>query len=468
MYREKIEELKQWKENKNKKILLIKGAKYVGKTYIVKKFAIQNYKITIYIKCTKEKDKIKYQILNELETTNLETEENLETEKNLKTEKISETENIQTFIKNKKQEFENKTLVIIDNLEKNIELIEQIKKINYKEENIDIIIITSAWGKALKENYTLESKNIESMTIKPLTYNEFLKAIGEEELAKKLKKLSLNNIEEIQELKTKYVNNLKKYIYIGGMPEVVKDFSQNKDYKKVRNLQKEIINNYIKNIEETAPQLITGEIKSVLKNIPKELKKEDKRFVCKEIDKWAKEWQFNSAINWLKDTGIIYKVEKITKPEIPLIVYSETTHYKLFFLDIGLLSSMINLELAVVLEQNEIFNMNNMQFANQFIFQELTNQITTPIYYWQQEKYFHSIDFVMQNQGEIYSYKIDTIDKEDDKDLWIYHYKYEKYDCFRIKVSEFSDRGWYIDTPLYMIENIRKIHKKTQTNKSKK
>ena len=429
----------------------------MGKTYLIKKFAIQDYPKSLYIKCTQEKDSIEYEFLN-IENSKKDNTENDEKslKQQLKKAKLTKKENIIDFIKKIVNESENKILVIIDDIQENTEFIEQLKNINCQEENIDLIIITSSWGITLKET-SLESKNIESITLKPLNYTEFLNAIGEEELANRLKKIKIQEIketkeiEEIQELKSKYINNLKKYIYIGGMPEVVLNFCKNKNYLEVRSIQEKIINEYKKQLEKKAPSLILGEIKSTLKNIPIQLKKEDKRFVCKEIEKFAQDWQYESAINWLIDTGIIYKVPKITKPEIPIAVYQESTHYRLFLLDIGILSAMIKLDLKIILESNEIFNINNMQLSNQFIYQELTNKITTTIYYWQEEKYLYNIDFIIQNQGKIYSFKMDTINKENDKDLWIYHYKYKLYNCFRITISQFEEKGWNIISPLYLI-----------------
>ena len=455
MYREKIEALKEWKNKDNKKVLLIKGAKFVGKTYLTKNFALQNYERTVYIRCKSQIGDFEYQILNSAQNEEFEV---LETENLVKNLNLSKEDNIIRIAKkigevDKEKE---KVLVIIDNLEENMELIKQINTVNCKLENIDLIVITSNWG-ITTNGISLENKNIESIIIRPLNYIEFLFAIGEEELAKNLKNIKIQEIQEseeikkVQELKAKYINNLKKYMYIGGMPEVVANFSENKNYQIVRQLQVKIVENIKKYIEKKAPSLILGEIKSILKNIPIQLKKKDKRFVCKEIDRSAQDWQYDLAVNFLKDLGLIHKVTRITTPEEPLAVYQNNMHYRLFFIDVGLLSAMENSDLKVILEENQIFNMENSVLTTQFICQEFLSKIFANLYYWQEEKYFYNIDFVIQYQGKIYSFQIDTINKENNKDLWIYHFKFKQYNCYRITISQFEEKGWNIDTPIYLI-----------------
>ena len=446
MYREKIEALKEWKNKDNKKVLLIKGAKFVGKTYLTKNFALQNYERTVYIRCKSQIGDFEYQILNSAQNEEFEA---LETKNLVKNLNLSEEDNIIKIAKKIGEVDKEKVLVIIDNLEENMELIKQINTVNCKLENIDLIVITSNWG-ITTNGISLENKNIESIIIRPLNYIEFLFAIGEEELAKNLKNIKIQEIQEseeikkVQELKAKYINNLKKYMYIGGMPEVVANFSENKNYQIVRQLQVKIVENIKKYIEKKAPSLILGEIKSILKNIPIQLKKKDKRFVCKEIDRSAQDWQYDLAVNFLKDLGLIHKVTRITTPEEPLAVYQNNMHYRLFFIDVGLLSAMENSDLKVILEENQIFNMENSVLTTQFICQEFLSKIFANLYYWQEEKYFYNIDFVIQYQGKIYSFQIDTINKENNKDLWIYHFN-------RITISQFEEKGWNIDTPIYLI-----------------
>ena len=319
MYREKIKELYKWKEQKFRTPLLIKGAKRVGKTYLVNSFAKEAYKNLIYIFYT---------------NNHIEIIKNFEIQIN-----ISDINSIEQFFKVQEKD----TLVFIDDIEnfKQDNIFDFIKQ----EKEFDIIITSSS----LTEN-DLGFK-VKVMKLNPLTFSEFLTAIGENELAKNLFN---DDIESVQEYSSKYINNIKKYMYIGGMPEAVEVFAKSKDYRMVRQKQKEIVEIYMNDINNEN-KMIANSLKDVWNVMIEQLKKENKEFDCREIKKGAQLPEYEPIVNILKNRNYIYKIDRVLRPGIPITAFRDISNFEIFPLDIGILSYLLNIDLTIILKENEIF-----------------------------------------------------------------------------------------------------------------
>ena len=428
MYREKITELYKWKNQKSKIPILIKGAKKVGKTWLACTFAKEKYKNIIYILF--DQNKITYK----------KNEENEET--------IINIEQLKEKISKEKEE----TVIILDNAE-NIKPKKQLEELLKINKQVDIIIISSS----LNEN-EIESK-IKIIKLYPLNFVEFLYGIKEEELAKKLdriEKVEKEEIEQLEELGKKYINNIKKYIYIGGMPEVVKDFAETKNYAKVKENQKKIIQVYQKDMEKEG-KIIGGNLEAVYTSTIEQITKENKEFDCRTIKKGAKLPEYEPIIKILQERGYVYKINKILKPTFPMSAYQDITNCELFLTDIGLLSCLMNLNLDIILQGNKIFEIENRALEKQFIIQELVNKIETQIYYWKETNMKYQMDFIFQYQAKIYPVKINVEENKLDSSLRWFHQKYQNYSEINITLNTYKWQGWYTNVPIYLVGNIKKI-----------
>ena len=421
MYREKIKELYKWKEQKFRTPLLIKGAKRVGKTYLVNSFAKEAYKNLIYIFYT---------------NNHIEIIKNFEIQIN-----ISDINSIEQFFKVQEKD----TLVFIDDIEnfKQENFLDFIKQ----EKEFDIIITSSS----LTEN-DLGFK-VKVMKLNPFTFSEFLTAIGENELAKNLFN---DDIEIVQEYSSKYINNIKKYMYIGGMPEAVEVFAKSKDYRMVRQKQKEIVEIYMNDINNEN-KMIAKSLKDVWNVMIEQLKKENKEFDCREIKKGAQLPEYEPIVNILKNRNYIYRIDRVVKPGIPITAFRDISNFEIFPLDIGILSYLLNIDLTIILKENEIFRIYNRALEKQFVIQELMNEIDSQIYYWKETNMIYEIDFLIQYQAKIYPIKLNLDDNKLDGSLRWFHQKYQNYSEINLTFDRYKWQGWYTDVPIYLIENIKSM-----------
>lgn len=428
MYREKITELYKWKNQKTKMPILIKGPKRVGKTWLAKTFAKEQYKNSIYILI--EQDTIKYKKINENE------------------ENEGIFKNIEELIKQISTEKE-ETLIIIDNVEK-IKSKKQLEQILTTNNQTDKIIISSS----INENEI--NTKIKILKLYPLNFLEFLYGIKEEELAKKLEQTQKEEMSKLEEISSKYINNIKKYIYIGGMPEVVQDFSETKDYAKVKENQRKIIKIYQEDMEKDG-EIIGGNLEAVYTSTIEQITKENKEFDCRTIKKGAKLPEYEPIIKILQERGYVYKINKILKPTFPMSAYQDITNCELFLTDIGLLSCLMNLNLNIMLQGNKIFEIGNRALEKQFIIQELVNKIETQIYYWKETNMKYQMDFIFQYQAKIYPVKINIEENKLDSSLRWFHQKYQNYSEINITLNTYKWQGWYTNVPIYLVGNIKKI-----------
>ena len=428
MYREKITELYKRKKQKTKMPILIKGPKRVGKTWLAKTFAKEQYKNSIYILI--EQDTIKYKKINENE------------------ENEGIFKNIEELIKQISTEKE-ETLIIIDNVEK-IKSKKQLEQILTTNNQTDKIIISSS----INENEI--NTKIKILKLYPLNFLEFLYGIKEEELAKKLEQTQKEEMSKLEEISSKYINNIKKYIYIGGMPEVVQDFSETKDYAKVKENQRKIIKIYQEDMEKDG-EIIGENLEAVYTSTIEQITKENKEFDCRTIKKGAKLPEYEPIIKILQERGYVYKINKILKPRFPMSAYQDITNCELFLTDIGLLSCLMNLNLDIILQGNKIFEIENRALEKQFIIQELVNKIETQIYYWKETNMKYQMDFIFQYQAKIYPVKINVEENKLDSSLRWFHQKYQNYSEINITLNTYKWQGWYTNIPIYLVGNIKKI-----------
>ena len=319
MYREKIEELKAWKKSPNRKPLIIRGARQVGKTWLMKEFGNKYYEKCAYI--------------NFDDNTRMEKlfEGDFDLGRILQGLKIESGVNIEP---------EN-TLIILDEVQENPKALKALKYFCENAREYHIVSAGSLLGVAIHEGTSFPVGKVDFIDLKPLSFFEFIEAMGEEELLKLLKN---NDLDMINVFSTKVKEYLKLYYYVGGMPEAINSYIEYKDLSEVRNIQKRLLEAYEQDFSKHAPSNIVPRIRQLWNNIPTQLAKENKKFIYGLIKKGARAREYEIALSWLIDCGLVYQVNRVNNSKIPLSAYQDFSAFKLYLLDVGLLSAMAGVD----------------------------------------------------------------------------------------------------------------------------
>lgn len=429
MYRKIVSKLEDWKKSKTRKPLILLGARQVGKTWIMKEFGKTCYDSVAYVNCDEEP----------LAKNIFEADYSIS--------RIVLTVQAITGIKVEA----GKTLLIFDEIQEAPRGLHCLKYFCENAPEYHIIAAGSLLGVTLghKESYPVGKVNM--LRMHPMDFEEFLLAMGEEKL---LEPLQSHNWELLKILKPKYVDMLRQYYFVGGMPEVVRAYSDNKDLKEVRDIQSEILESYRKDISKHASKTETVRINQVFDSIPSQLAKENKKFIYGVIKQGARAAQYELAIQWLIDAGIIHKVPRVSILKMPLKAYEDVSGFKLFLLDCGLWGSMSNTSASQVLASDSAFTEYKGAFTEQFVHQQLTaNGINT--FYWSNDKTTAEIDFAIQNEERVIPIEVKAEENVRAKSMteYIKNNPELKLKGLRISMKDYIDQGWMENVPLYAINS---------------
>jgi len=271
-------------------------------------------------------------------------------------------------------------------------------------------------------------------------------AINEPLLLELLRK---NDWTLITEFKSKYIDLLKQYYYVGGMPEAVLTFINQKDFKKVREKQLNILAAYEQDFSKHAPNEIVPRIRLVWQSLPSQLAKENRKFIYGNLKKGARAREFELAIEWLTNAGIVHKVNRCNKPGFPLIAYAVLSDFKLFLLDVGLLAAMGNLDIHTLISEQSLFEEFKGTLTEQYVLQQLKSIDQLPIYYWSAENATAEIDFLVQFQHRIIPIEVKAAENLKAKSLKTYHQKVNTDISIRTSLSDYRKEDWLVNLPLY-------------------
>ena len=288
----------------------------------------------------------------------------------------------------------------------------------------------------------------------PLSFNEFLLALGENELVNALKNI---DIDLLNPFRNKIIEYLKQYYFVGGMPAPVNTFVETKDMKKVREEQNKILMSYEQDFSKHAPTNVVPRIRQLWNNIPTQLAKENKKFIYGLIREGARAREYEIALSWLIDCGLIYQVNRIKKPDIPLIAYQDFAAFKLYILDVGLLNAMANISVQTLLDGNKIFEEFKGSLTEQYVLQELKTNIKVPIFYWSSEKGNGEIDFIIQYENNVIPIEVKAEENLMAKSLKSFANKYGTNINIRISMSNYRKENLLVNIPLYLIGNLKNI-----------
>lgn len=371
-----LQQLIEWKNSKDRKPLILNGARQVGKTWLLREFAKREYKQEAYIVCRKN------ELARQIFSQDFDVDRILRGLRALTSVDITPHD----------------TLIILDEVQDIPEAIEALKYFYESAPEYHIAVAGSLLGISLHENVSFPVGKVNVIDVFPMNFGEFLLAKGEKECYNLLQN---RDFAVLNPLHDKYIDLLRQYYYVGGMPEVVKKYVETEELKEVRRIQKEILLGYERDFSKHAPKDQVPRIRMVWKSIPSQLFKENKKFIYGALKKGARANEFEIAIQWLTDSGLLYKVPRCTKPALPLEIYEDLTSFKLYMLDLGLMGAMVNTDPAQVLIKNDIFQEYSGGLTEQFVLQQMKSQHISPIYYHKTDDSRLEIDFLIQRDAKL-------------------------------------------------------------------
>ena len=434
MQRTAIKKLKEWKDEKNHKPLIIEGARQVGKTWLMKEFGKLYYEQVVYLHFD-----------NNPELAAV-------FENDYKIPRLIESFEILSGIKINPDN----TLIIFDEVQECPRALTSLKYFNENAPEYDIVAAGSLLGLMHHEGTGFPVGKVSFLNLYPMDFFEFARALGEERFIELIEK---KDFQMIKIFNNEFEKLVKMYCYIGGMPEVVQDFINNHDYKRVREIQKTILASYENDFSKHVPTNTVEKIRMLWQTIPSQLAKENKKFIYSAIKTGARAKEYELALLWLKDVGLVYQVNRIKKPDLPLIAYQDFEAFKLFVVDVGLLSALTNLDVKTILEKTQIFEEFKGAIAEQYVYQQLKSaNDDMPIYYWSNDSSRSEIDFVIQLDGYVIPVEVKAEKNLKAKSLknFIQEYKSEKSVRTSLADYKLNDNNLY-DIPLYAIGNIEAI-----------
>ena len=429
MQRYALKHLINWKNKKNHKPLVIQGARQVGKTWLMQEFGEKYYEQVAYINFDVD---VKSREIFDIDYDT----ERLIMDIGLATKTKINAEN---------------TLIIFDEIQECPRALTSLKYFRENAPQYDIIVAGSLLGVACHEGTGFPVGKVSFMNLFPLSFEEFLLAMGEERFVELLNK---KDFKTIKLFNNKYEKLLKQYCYVGGMPEVVNDFIENKDFESVRDLQKEILTAYEEDFTKHIPSNTVAKIRLLWKSIPAQLSKENKKFIYGAAKEGARARDFEAALSWLINSGLIYRVNKITKPDLPITAYEDFNSFKLFVLDVGLLGAMTNLQAETIIDGNRIFEEFKGAIAEQYVLQQFKTIKDLPVFYWSNETSRAEIDFVIQIKSDVVPVEVKAERNLQAKSLKVYMEKFKPNYVIRTSMADYKKTDNLIDLPLYGIENI--------------
>jgi len=437
MKRNAFKQMLEWKNGSRRKPLIIRGARQVGKTWLMKEFGKENFKNTVYINFDSNPE------MRELFSGSLDVDHLITGLQILSGEKIVPRD----------------TLLIFDEVQEEPRALSSLKYFCEEAPEYAVAAAGSLLGVALHQGTSFPVGKVEFLDLYPLSFTEFLEAAGGAELAELLKS---GEWELIKGLRMKYIEHLRYYYYTGGMPEAVQTFLREKDLDEVRKVQQNILSAYEQDFSRHAPPETVARIRMVWQSIPSQLARENRRFVYGALRKGARAKDFELAIQWLRDCGLIEQVIRLSEPALPLPAYAEEG-FKIFLSDVGLLGAMSGLDARTVLNGNRLFTEFKGALTEQYIAQQLRSELKLKPFYWSSERSSAEVDFVFQFGMNIYPLEVKAEENLKAKRLKVYSEKFGPPIAIRTSMSDFRKETNLVNLPLYAISRLLEVLQKVST-----
>ena len=426
MKRDQLEKLNSWKDSKFRKPLIVRGARQTGKTWLLKEFGRIAFKNLVYV--------------NFEETPNLQSL----FKSDFDIPRIITTLQIHSQISITSED----TLIFFDEIQSAEKGITSLKYFYENAPQYYVVAAGSLLGMGLHSSTSFPVGKVEFLDLRPMSFTEFLSALNEERMAEILIKKEWEVISVFHSKLTEY---LKYYFYVGGMPEVVSRFSETRNWEMVRQTQFQILHSYEGDFSKHAPTEIVPRIRMVWQSIPAQLAKENKKFIFGVIREGARAKDFELAIQWLVDCGLLLKSHRVSKPHFPLIAYQDLSVFKLFMNDVGLLGAMAGLNIRTLIEGDSLFTEFKGALAEQYVMQELRTDSEKYIGYWTNERSTSEVDFVIQDQGEVIPIEVKSGVNLRSKSFRLFCEKFKPELAIRTSLTPYKKEEWMTNIPLYGI-----------------
>lgn len=424
MYRIAIEKLYHWKKSKHRKPLIIEGARQVGKTWLMKEFGERAYADTIYVNFDSNP------AIAELFALDLDIDRVMKGLELYAGRKINPDD----------------TLLIFDEVQEVPRALASLKYFCENAPEYHIVCAGSLLGIALHEGTSFPVGKVDFLKLFPLSFKEFLMATGRERFAELLDKRDFSMITSFRQI---YIDALKQYYFVGGMPEAVQSFVEEQDFQEVRAIQQRILTAYEQDFSKHAPNEIVPKIRMIWNSIPSQLAKENKKFIYGLVREGGRAKEYETAIMWLTDCGLVHKVSRVNAAGIPLKAYEDLKAFKLFLLDVGLLGCMTGLRARTLLDGNNLFAEFKGALTEQYVCQQLKTVEDIGIYYYTNDRGSCEVDFVVDTGDRIIPVEVKAEVNLKAKSLKTYREKYAPKISVRTSMADYKKEDWLVNLPLY-------------------
>ncbi len=413
-----------WVKKKNRKPLVLIGPRQVGKTWLMKQLGEDHFAQVIYL--------------------NFEREKSMATifEDDYNPQRIVSA--LEVF-SGKKIEM-GQTLIILDEIQEAVGGLTALKYFQEELPNLHLVAAGSLLGVGSKTTTSFPVGKVELKHIHPMNFVEFLQAVGEEKLSQLI---SDKETDLLSVFHDRIVALLKTYYFVGGMPEAVNTYTQTQSLQDVRDVQLQILEAYERDFSKHAPKEIIPRIRQVWNTFVAQLAKQNKKFVYGLIRTGARAREYESAIEWLTNYGLVHAIYRTSAVHLPIKAYADTKHFKLFFHDVGLLAALAELDARVILDGNKLFREFKGALTEQFVVQQLVGTGVGTPFYWTNDSGQAEVDFLFETQGVLHPLEVKAAENLQSKSLQVFHEKYTDVHCYRTSLSGYREEDWLTNIPLY-------------------
>ena len=431
MKRQAMKELEDWKVSPNRKPLIVRGARQVGKTWLMKAFGEKAFKTVAYVNFDNN-ERMKALFKGDFDIPRLLAALQIEAGTPINRDE---------------------TLILFDEVQEVPSALTSLKYFHEKAPEYAIVAAGSLLGVALHGGTSFPVGKVAFLDLYPMNFTEFLVATGHADLVELLEKRDWSLLSAFRD---RYIDLLRNYYFVGGMPEAVEAFTARRDYAEVREIQKRLLTAYEQDFSKHAPIETVPRIRMLWNSIPAQLARENKKFFYGLVREGARSKDYELAMRWLVDCGLIHRVERVNKPDVPLSSYAGSG-FKLFMLDVGLLSAKSGLDVRTLLEGNQIFEEFKGALTEQYVQQELRAESNIEPYYWSAERGNAEVDFLFQQGMEVVPIEVKAEENLKAKSLKTYSDLFKPRTAIRTSMSNYRKEDWLTNLPLYAISQISGI-----------
>lgn len=418
--------LKKWKESPTRKPLILQGARQVGKTYILKEFGAREYSEVVYINCDDNNDM-----------------QNMFVDYDI--DRIIRSLSAISGVSIKPST----TLLILDEIQEVERGLASLKYFCEKAPEYHVAVAGSLLGITLHEGTSFPVGKVDMLYMYPMDFEEFLLAMGKEQLVELLRSNSWSALTPLRGMLTEL---LRQYYFVGGMPEAVKAYVERGDIWEVRSIHSKIIDAYRNDMSKHVPKQQVQRINMVWNSIPSQLARDNKKFIYGALRKGARANDFEIAIQWLVDSGLVHKVHRISKPVVPLKFYEDMSSFKLFLLDCGLLGALSETPPEQILIGDNVFEEYKGAFTENYVLQQLKSLPRTFVYYYSNDNSTLEIDFVVQHDAHVIPIEVKAEENLRAKSLRQFVTDNTGLHGVRFSMSDYRDQDWLTNVPLWAVK----------------